>query len=138
MAQTSDIADLVDRTINRIGQDRASAVVWLTGHYPKALLIVVGPAGVTVTGLRWPVYGPGRPARVFAAKAVDVRPPYAAMVGDGLRAVLSAYEGDRDVTIMNTGVFPCQASRRRQELYAVDNYVVQVIPRALRPTEIIV
>jgi len=138
MSQTNSMADLVDRVINQIGQDRASAVVWLPGHYPKALLVVVGPAGATVTGLRWPVYGPGRPTRVFAAKAADVRPPYAGAVEDGLRAVLSAYVGDKDVAIMNTGVFPQSAARRKLGMYGVDAPVVQVIPRAIRPEEIIV
>jgi len=132
------MSELAGRVIARLGQDRASAVVWLPGNYPKALLVVAGPAGIIVTGLRWPVYGPGRPTRVFACRVDETRPPYAAMAEDGLRAILSAYEGDRDVTLMNTGVFPEHATRRALRLYSLDKAVVQVVPGVLAPGKIIV
>ena len=137
MSQTT--TELADKVLNLVGQDRVSAVVWLpTSTYPKALLIVAGPAGVTVTGLRWPSYGPGRPARVFACKAADVRPPYDAPAADGLRAIAAAYEGGKDVATMNCGAFPEASNRRKMRLYSLDNNVVQVIPRAIRPEEILV
>jgi len=138
MTQAGSLADLVRETLTTIGQDRVSAVVWLPGHYPKALLIVAGPAGIAVTGLRWPVYGPGRPARVFVAKAADVRPPYDSFAADGLRAIMAACDGDKDVATMNTGVFPHVDIRRRLALYGLGQPVVQVIPRAIRPEEILV
>ena len=139
MSQTASLADLVNQVIEQIGQDRVSAVVWLpTQTYPKALLIVVGPAGATVCGLRWSTYGPGRPARVFVTKAADVRPPYAAGVQNGLQAILSAYTGDKEVTLLNTGVFPEAPARRRLGLYKLEAPVIQVVPRAIRPEEILV
>jgi len=133
------LAGLANEVASLVGQDRTSAVVWLpTSTFPKALLIVAGPAGVTVTGLRWPSYGPGRPARVFACKAADTRPPYDAYAADGLQAIVAAYKGGSDVTLMNSGVFPEAPARRRLGLYKLDAPVIQVIPRATRPEEIIV
>ena len=133
------LAGLANEAIGLIGQDKVSAVVWLpTSTFPKALLIVAGPAGITVTGLRWPTYGPGRPARVFVCKAADVRPPYDVYAADGLRAIVAAYKGGSEVTLINTGVFPEFTERRSLHLYELSRPVVQVISRAMRPEEILV
>jgi len=138
MSQTVNLTDLTNKVQHIVGQDRCSAVVWLPGSYPKALLIVAGPAGITVAGLRWPVYGPGRPARVFSCKAADVRPPYDELAADGLQAIAAAYEGDKEVTLMNTGVFPEAPARRRLGLYELKVPAVQVVPGVLSPGRIMV
>jgi len=136
---SESLAGLTNEVLSLIGQDKVSAVVWLPTHnYPKALLIVAGPAGITVTGLRWPAYGPGRPSRVFVCKAADVRPPYDAPAAAGMEAIMAAYTGDKDVAVMNTGVFPEAPARRKLGLYKLETTVVQVVPAALSPGRIMV